>query len=250
MLEARGISSGYGSVDVLHELDLQLAQEEVVAVVGANGAGKSTLVRTLSGLLPLRGGSIEMDGTSIGSVSPHARARRGLIMVPEGRRLFAGLTVRENVDLGRSARGRRDDPDPIDVLGEIFPIVRERQDQRAGLLSGGEQQQVAFARALAGRPRYLLLDEPSLGLSPALTTQLFETIVKIREGLPIGILLVEQMVDRALALADRAYVVERGRVVLSGPAAEVAASSEVQRAYLGDMGAAERPAPAADPSAS
>lgn len=243
MLEARGISSGYGSVDVLHDLHVQLGQEEVVAVVGANGAGKSTLVRTLSGLLPLRSGSIDMGGTGIGSASAHARARRGLIMVPEGRRLFASLTVKENVDLGRSALGRRSDPDPIDVLGEIFPIIHERQNQRAGLLSGGEQQQVAFARALAGRPRYLLLDEPSLGLSPALTTQLFETIAKIRASLPIGILLVEQMVDRALALADRAYVIERGRVVLSGSAADVAASSEVQRAYLGDMVAAEQPDP-------
>lgn len=236
MLSAEGLVSGYGQVDVLHDVDLVLAQEEVVAVVGANGAGKSTLVRTLTGQLPVRAGTITMDGHDIGSTATHSRARRGLLMVPEGRRLFAGLTVRENVELGRSALRKRDDVDPFEVLGEIFPIIAERSDQRAGLLSGGEQQQVALARALVGRPRYLLLDEPSLGLSPALTSQLFETIATIRQRLPIGILLVEQMVDRALELADRAYVLERGTVVLSGTAAEVAASSAVRRAYLGDFG--------------
>ena len=236
MLSAEGVVSGYGQVDVLHGVDMVLAQEEVVAVVGANGAGKSTLVRTLTGQLQLRSGTITMDGDDVGSSAAHSRARRGLLMVPEGRRLFASLTVRENVELGRSALRKRDDADPFEVLGEIFPILAERSGQRAGLLSGGEQQQVALARALVGRPRYLLLDEPSLGLSPALTSQLFETIATIRRHLPIGILLVEQMVDRALELADRAYVLERGRVVLSGTAAEVTASSAVRRAYLGDFG--------------
>ncbi|MCD9197672.1 ABC transporter ATP-binding protein [Aeromicrobium wangtongii] len=236
MLEAINIVSGYGSVNVLHGVDVTLSRDEVVAVVGANGAGKSTLARTLAGLLPLRSGQLRLADEEIGSKSSNARAKGGLIMVPEGRRLFAGLTVRENINLGRSAVGKRSsDPDPAEVLGDIFPIIREREHQRAGLLSGGEQQQVALARALAGRPRYLLLDEPSLGLSPTLTTQLFETIAKIRESLPVGILLIEQMVDRALALSDRAYVMERGRVVLSGTAADVAASSEVQRAYLGDV---------------
>jgi len=236
MLSAEGLASGYGQVDVLRRVDLVLAQDEVVAVVGANGAGKSTLVRTLTGQLPLRGGTISMDGINIGSSSAHARARKGLLTVPEGRRLFASLTVKENIDLGRSALRRRDDADPFEVLGEIFPILAERSGQRAGLLSGGEQQQVALARALVGHPRYLLLDEPSLGLSPALTSQLFETIETIRQHLPIGILLVEQMVDRALGLADRAYVLERGSVVLSGTADEIAASSVVRRAYLGDFG--------------
>jgi branched-chain amino acid transport system ATP-binding protein len=236
MLSAEGLVSGYGQVDVLRGVDLVLAQEEIVAVVGANGAGKSTLVRTLTGQLPLRAGTTSMDGADISSAAAHTRARRGLLMVPEGRRLFASLTVRENVELGRSALGKRDDADPFEVLGEIFPILAERADQRAGLLSGGEQQQVALARALVGRPRYLLLDEPSLGLSPALTSQLFETIATIRRQLPIGILLVEQMVDRALELADRAYVLERGTVVLSGTASEVSASSAVRRAYLGDFG--------------
>ncbi|AVZ40277.1 MULTISPECIES: ABC transporter ATP-binding protein [unclassified Dietzia] len=248
MLEARELCSGYGQVDVLRGLSVRLAEDEVVAVVGSNGAGKSTLVRTLTGLLPVRSGRILLDGDDIGSIKPHARARRGLIMVPEGRRLFGSLTVRENIELGRSALAKRSDPDPFEVLGDIFPIIQEREHQRAGLLSGGEQQQVALARALVGRPRYLLLDEPSLGLSPALTSQLFETITKIRENLSIGILLVEQMVDRALGIADRAYVIERGTVTLSGVAADVAGSSEVRRSYLGDISGSNDAVPPSGPA--
>lgn len=237
MLEAKKVCGGYGQVDVLRDMTMQLAKDEVVAVVGANGAGKSTLVRALTGQISLRSGNVVLDGEEIGSMQSHVRARRGLIMVPEGRRLFGSLTVRENIDLGRAALARRSDTDPFEVLGDIFPIIKERENQRAGLLSGGEQQQVALARALVGRPRYLLLDEPSLGLSPALTSQLFETIAKIRDNLSIGILLVEQMVDRALEIADRAYVIERGVVTLSGTAADVAGSDEVRRSYLGDVGA-------------
>lgn len=241
MLTAEAVTSGYGPVHVLDGVSVEVRSGEIVALVGANGAGKTTLVRTLAGQLPLRSGRIRMDDTDLGSVPPHRRARMGLIMVPEGRRLFGTLTVRENIALGRAAIHKRGGSDPFEVLGEIFPIVRERAAQPAGLLSGGEQQQVALARALVGRPRYLILDEPSLGLSPALTTQLFGTIAAIRDQLGIGVLLVEQMVDRALALADRAYVLERGRVTLAGTAAEVAGSDSVRQAYLGaiDAGAPE-----------
>ncbi|MTV26390.1 ABC transporter ATP-binding protein [Nitriliruptoraceae bacterium ZYF776] len=233
MLEVRGLASGYGRIEVLHGLDLDVAPGEIVAVLGANGAGKTTLVRTLAGQLPVREGTITFDGEDITASPAHNRARRGLLMVPEGRRLFGGLSVAENIALGRRAVGRRGGDDPLAELEDLFPIIRERSHQQAGLLSGGEQQQVAFARALVGRPRVLLLDEPSLGLSPLLVDQLFEHIVAIRERLELGIVLVEQMVHRALAVAARAYVVDRGRVVLAGDSATIAASEEVQHAYLG-----------------
>jgi branched-chain amino acid transport system ATP-binding protein len=233
VLKVRGLASGYGRVQVLHGLDLEVAQGEIVAVLGANGAGKTTLVRTLAGQLPAREGEIELDGRDITTTPAHVRARRGLLMVPEGRRLFGGLSVKENIALGRQAASRDDGDDPLEELQDLFPIIRERSHQQAGLLSGGEQQQVALARALVGRPRWLLLDEPSLGLSPLLVDQLFEHIVEIRERMNLGLLLVEQMVHRALGTASRAYVVDRGRVVLSGSSDEVASSREVQRAYLG-----------------
>ena len=233
MLQVRGLASGYDRIAVLHGIDLDVAPGEIVAVLGANGAGKTTLVRTIAGQLSAREGTISFDGEDITASAPHARARRGLLMVPEGRRLFGGLTVAENIALGRRAAGRREGEDPLEELGDLFPIVRDRSHQQAGLLSGGEQQQVAFVRALVGRPRVLLLDEPSLGLSPLLVDQLFEHIVAIRERLELAIVLVEQMVHRALDVAARAYVVDRGRIVLEGDSATVAASEDVQRAYLG-----------------
>jgi branched-chain amino acid transport system ATP-binding protein len=233
VLRIEGLASGYGRIEVLHELDLEVGPGEVVAVLGANGAGKTTLVRTIAGQLPVRSGSITFDGQDVTRTAPHARAKQGLLMVPEGRRLFGGLSVAENIALGRRAARGSEGEDPLAELEDLFPIIRERSHQQAGLLSGGEQQQVAFARALVGRPRMLLLDEPSLGLSPLLVDQLFEHIGVIRERLGVGMVLVEQMVHRALEIAERAYVIERGRVVLSGPSAEVAASEAVQQAYLG-----------------
>ena len=235
MLAVHDLHAGYGSVRVLHGVDLEFEQGDLVAVLGANGAGKTTLVRTIAGQLPVRQGVIKLDGQAVTRTPTHQRARAGLLMVPEGRRLFGGLSVAENIALGRRADRGGDGEDVLEELLELFPIVRERASQQAGLLSGGEQQQVALVRALVGRPRYLLLDEPSLGLSPVLVDQLFGHIEAIRDRLQIGVLLVEQLVDRALSLASRAYVMDRGRIVLAGTSDEVASSPAVQQAYLGTI---------------
>lgn len=234
-LQINEVVSGYDRAPVLHGVSLHVDPGELVAVVGSNGAGKSTLVKTIGGLVGLRQGDIRDGETSIRKMSPNSRARNGIITVPEGRKLFPELTVGENICLGRRAsgsRGRGDD-DPVEALIDSFPIIRDRWNQQANLLSGGEQQMVALARAVAGRPRYLLLDEPSLGLSPLKTLEVFKIIQLIREAAGAGILLVEQMADQALQSANRAYVLERGQVVMEGPAAQVRSSPEVRRAYLG-----------------
>ena len=236
-LKVENLVCGYDRAPILHGVDLHVDPGELVAVVGSNGAGKSTLVRTICGLLAVRGGDLTDDGISFAKVAPAKRARRGIVVVPEGRRLFPQLTVGENIQLGRHGAGdRATGPDPVDALLEAFPIVKERWNQQANLLSGGEQQMVALTRAVAARPRYLLLDEPSLGLSPLKPLDVFRLIALIREQTGAGILLVEQMADQALRAADRAYVLEHGRIAMDGPADEVRASSEVRRAYLGVAG--------------
>lgn len=228
------VQSGYDRAPILHGISMRVEPGELVAVVGSNGAGKTTLVRTISGLLSVRAGDISDDHGSIAKLSPARRARRGTVMVPEGRKLFPQLTVGENIELGRrAAKGRTGGEDPVDALLEAFPIVKERWSQQANLLSGGEQQMVALTRAVAARPTYLLLDEPSLGLSPLKTLDVFKLIALIRERTGAGILLVEQMADQALAAADRAYVLEHGRVSMEGPAAELRSSDAIRRAYLG-----------------
>jgi branched-chain amino acid transport system ATP-binding protein len=236
-LEIEALESGYDRAPILHGVSLRVEPGELVAVVGSNGAGKTTLVRTISGLLQVRAGDLRVDGDSFARTSPTKRARAGIVMVPEGRRLFPQLTVGENIEIGRrAARGRKGGDDPVEALLEAFPIVSDRWNQQAMLLSGGEQQMVALTRAVASRPRYLLLDEPSLGLSPLKTLDVFRLIELIRERTGAGILLVEQMADQALRAADRAYVLEHGRVSMEGPAAELRASDEVRRAYLGVAG--------------
>ncbi|WP_300400534.1 ABC transporter ATP-binding protein [Nocardioides sp.] len=228
------VESGYDRAPILHGVSMRVDPGELVAVVGSNGAGKTTLVRTISGLLAVRSGDVADDDGSLTKLTPAKRARRGTVMVPEGRKLFPQLTVGQNIELGRrAARGRTGGQDPVEALLEAFPIVKERWGQQANLLSGGEQQMVALTRAVAARPRYLLLDEPSLGLSPLKTLDVFRLIELIRERTGAGILLVEQMADQALAAADRAYVLEHGRVSMEGPAAELRASDEIRRAYLG-----------------
>lgn len=228
------IESGYDRAPILTGVSLRVDPGEMVAVVGSNGAGKSTLVRTICGLLAVRSGDVTVDGSSIAKLSPNRRARRGVVMVPEGRKLFPQLTVGENIAMGRRAGSRRTTADdPVEALLDTFTILRERWGQQASLLSGGEQQMVALVRAVAARPRFLLLDEPSLGLSPLKTLEVFRLIELVRERTGAGILLVEQMADQALAASDRAYVLEHGRVAMEGDAAELRASDEIRRAYLG-----------------
>jgi len=236
-LEVDNLECGYDRAPILHRVSLRFDPGELVAVVGSNGAGKTTLVRTIAGLLTVRSGDLRVDGESFAKTSPAKRARQGIVMVPEGRKLFPQLSVGENIEIGRrAARGRTGGEDPVTALLDAFPVVTDRWNQQASLLSGGEQQMVALTRAVAARPRYLLLDEPSLGLSPLKTLEVFRLIEMIRESTGAGILLVEQMADQALKAADRAYVLEHGRVSMEGPAAQVRASDEVRRAYLGVAG--------------
>lgn len=232
LLEIRGLRAGYGEVEILRGIDLTLAEGEIVAVLGANGAGKSTLNRTISGVVRARGGRIRFAGAAIEHESPVAIVARGLVHVPEGRRIFPNLTVKENLDLGSYRRGRAQRAANRERVYDIFQRLRERAVQRAGTLSGGEQQMLAIGRALMAEPRLLILDEPSLGLSPRLVEELFGLIKRLnRHGL--AVLLVEQNVVESLEVAHRAYILEQGRFVLSGSAADVAANPHLKRAYLG-----------------
>jgi branched-chain amino acid transport system ATP-binding protein len=226
MLELNTVQSGYGKVTVIREVSLTVAPGEVVAILGANGAGKTTLARTISGTLPLRAGRIVLDGDDISRMTPHARARRGIIQVPEGRRLFGSLTVSQNIDLGRIAgRKRSGDQDGLERLIESFPKLKILWKRQAGLLSGGEQQMVALARAAAGRPRVLILDEPSLGLSPLLVDEVFAMVDLMSRELGCAVLLIEQLADRALSAASRGVVIAHGEVATTGSAEELRQSS-------------------------
>lgn len=231
-----GLSVGYGAAPVLHGISLEIRPGEIVTIVGANGAGKTTLLKALSGVLRPFGGRIALDGEEIGGRPSYWVARRGVVLVPEGRGIFGDQSVRDNLLLGALARREARDPSSVGldmerVLG-LFPALRGRLDGLAGGLSGGQQQMLALARGLLARPRVLLLDEPSLGLSPILVRQIFDVIGRLRaEG--ITILLVEQMAAQALALADRAYVLAGGRITLEGPAATVREDPAVMHAYLG-----------------
>jgi branched-chain amino acid transport system ATP-binding protein len=232
ILAVRALCAGYGGAEILHAVDLTVHHGEVVAVLGSNGAGKSTLNRVISGLLRPRRGSILFDGVAIERAQPRSIVSRGLIHVPEGRRVFPNLTVRENLDLGcyRRARARR--ADNLDRAFMLFPRLAQRHSQRAGTLSGGEQQMLAIARALMAEPRLLILDEPSLGLSPLMVEQVFALIKRINaEG--IAILLVEQNVVQSLQLAGRAYVLDNGVFTMEGSAGAISSNSDLQRAYLG-----------------
>ncbi len=232
MLDVAGLRVRYGPVEAVRGLDLFVAPGEIVALLGPNGAGKSSTLNAVAGLVPAAAGRVTLDGADVTGLSAEALARRGVGLVPEGRRVFSGLTVAENLALGgaahaapaeRRARAR--------ALEARFPILAERRDQRAGLLSGGEQQMLAIARALMARPRLLLMDEPSLGLAPQMVERVFDLIAELRdEG--ITILLVEQNVPMSLEIADRALVLANGRAALAGSADELAASDAVRDAYL------------------
>ena len=233
MLTIQGLHVSYSGSVALGGVDLQLPAGELVAVIGPNGAGKSTLLRTISGLVRPDAGSITFDGVDLGALKPHEIVRRGIIHVPEGRMVLGRMSVRENLLLGAHTRPRNEDPSPDleHVLG-LFPRLRERLEQMAGLLSGGEQQMLAIGRGLMGHPKILMLDEPSLGLAPLVVTAIFDILDAIRSR-GITVLLVEQNAERALAAANHAYVLDLGTVAAHGAAAELLKDERVRNAYLG-----------------
>jgi branched-chain amino acid transport system ATP-binding protein len=232
MLEVRDLHVYYGEIHALKGVSFQVTQGEIVTLLGNNGAGKSTTLKTLSGLLAPRQGDVLFDGGSLLGNTPHGIVRRGITHVPEGRRIFNRLTVRENLEMGAYTRSDRMGDD-VDSVFAVFPRLKERRAQVAGTLSGGEQQMLAIGRALMAKPRLLLLDEPSMGLAPVLVEQIFETVLTInRQG--VTVLLVEQNAAMALSIAARGYVLETGRVALEGPAPQLAVDPEVRRAYLGE----------------
>jgi len=232
MLEITNLRAGYGPVDILRGIDMRVEEGEVVAVLGSNGVGKTTLNSTISGLIRARSGSIRFDGTEISRHSSADIVGMGIAHVPEGRRVFPDLTVHENLELGAYRRARANKRANLERMFEVFPRLRERQAQAAGTLSGGEQQMLAIARGLMSEPRLLILDEPSLGLSPVMVEEMFSLISRISaDGL--SIMLVEQNVVQSLEVATRTYVLEQGRFVISGNSQEVMANPELRRTYLG-----------------
>jgi branched-chain amino acid transport system ATP-binding protein len=231
LLAVDALRAGYGNIEVLHDVSIALEERTLCAIVGANGAGKTTLLMTLAGVMAARGGHVRFAGDDVTRVSSHARVKRGLVLVPEGRRMLPGMSVEENLQLAAAVRGAAGYA-RIPGLFDRFPILRARRNLPAGSLSGGEQQMLAIARALAIGPRALLLDEPSMGLAPKLVDEIF-AIVADERSRGTTILLVEQNARRALAIADRAYVMERGRIVLTGTGSELATHRDVVAAYLG-----------------
>jgi len=232
MLHIDAICAGYGDIQVLTDVSLGVEPGEIVAIVGANGAGKSTLLRTIMGSLPARRGRVTFMGRTLTGVAPHLIAASGIRLVPEGRRVFASLSVEDNLRAGAYLRPRAAVSQALARILALFPDLAERRHQRASTLSGGQQQMLALGRALAAEPRLLMLDEPSLGLAPRIVEEIFQKLAELR-GAEIGILLVEQNARKALALADRAYVLENGVVVLDGPARELSRNASVINAYLG-----------------
>ena len=234
MLEVENIEAGYGPIRALDGVSLEVAAGELVAIIGANGAGKTTLLMAISGVVPTRGGEVRFEGRSVTGLEPHQIVRLGIGHAPEGRRIFPRLTVRENLELGGFTRSdrvemRRD----IDEICGLFPVLGQRMGQMGGTLSGGEQQMLALGRALVGRPRLLLLDEPSLGLAPLVVAKIFEVIASL-SARDIAVVLVEQNARAALKLASRGYVLETGRITLTGSGTELAHDRRVRDAYLGE----------------
>ena len=233
MLEIKDLEVGFGGITALKGISLTVADGEIVTLIGANGAGKTTTLRTVSGLLKPRAGQVLVDGKDVTKLSAQARVKRGLVQVPEGRRVFPQMSVLENLELG--AYLRKDSKAVAADLDDVFarfPRLADRRKQHAGTLSGGEQQMLAIGRALMGRPRILLLDEPSMGLAPLLVQEIFAIVSEINQA-GTTVLLVEQNANMALQIADRGYVLETGKIVLAGTAAELTSTDEVKRAYLG-----------------
>ena len=232
LLDIQGLRSGYGRVEVLRGVDLQVRAGEIVALLGSNGAGKSTLNHTVSGLVPAWGGRVVFDGADLTGAHYRDVVRAGLIQVPEGRRIFPNLTVLENLELGAFTRARERRAANLERVFTTFPRLKERITQKAGTMSGGEQQMLAIGRGMMAEPRLLILDEPSLGLSPLLVEQMFALVGRLHEE-GLAVLLVEQNVGQSLEIADRAYVLENGAIRFHGRPDELLASDELRRAYLG-----------------
>jgi branched-chain amino acid transport system ATP-binding protein len=233
VLRLTGVNTFYGSIHALRGVDLEVNDGEIVTLIGANGAGKTTTLKTISGLLHPRSGTVEFNGQDVSYVAPHHLVRRGIGQSPEGRRIFSRLTVHENLLMGGFTRTKAENDEQIQHVLELFPRLKERFSQKGGTLSGGEQQMLAMGRALMTRPRLLLLDEPSLGLAPILVQQIFSIIREIN-GQGMTILLVEQNAVQALAIANRGYVLQTGQVVLAGSAVELSENETVRKAYLGE----------------
>jgi branched-chain amino acid transport system ATP-binding protein len=231
LLDVSGLCAGYGKIEILHNVDVSLDAGTLCAIVGANGAGKTTLLLAISSIIPKRAGTVFFNGADVTKLAPHTLVHRGLLHVPEGRRMLAQMSVEENLQVAAAVRGAAGYA-LIDGLFDRFPILRTRRNVPAGSLSGGEQQMLAIARALAAGPTALLLDEPSMGLAPKLVDEIFHIIANERAN-GTSILLVEQNARRALAIADRAYVMERGRITLSGTGEELLDNRDVTAAYLG-----------------
>jgi branched-chain amino acid transport system ATP-binding protein len=232
LLEVDGIHVARGEVDTLRNVSLRVREGELVAILGANGAGKTTLLRTLSGLLPARAGAIRFGGEDIVHARPHQIARRGLVHVPEGRGVLGEMTVSENLGLGMYMHGWRKRDDELDRVFELFPVLKQRRQQMAGMLSGGEQQMLSIARSLLCRPRLLLIDELSLGLAPKITLELMALLARVSRTGPT-VMIVEQNAQQALKFADRIYVLSNGEVSLSGTPAELSQDPNLLMAYLG-----------------
>lgn len=234
MLKLESVSISYGAIEATRQVSIEVAEGEVVTIIGANGAGKSSLLKGIVGLEPVASGKIVVNGQDITAMAAHKRLGVGLALSPEGRGVFSDQSVRDNLLLGRYSRARdpAEEYESIEYGYTLFPRLRERQEQLAGTLSGGEQQMLAIARALMSKPRLLLLDEPSLGLAPLIIQDIFRTIKALRET-GLTILLVEQMANQALAVADRAYVLENGRITLQGTGKELLNNPQIRASYLG-----------------
>jgi len=233
MLKIIDLTTGYGPVQVLHDINLDFKDSRIVTVLGANGAGKSTLIKTISGILRPWKGSILFDGTDISKLDTSQIAKLGIVHVPEGRHIFPNLTVKENLLLGGYFRSDKENKETLDQVLKLFPVLKERINQKGGNLSGGEQQMLAIARGLMAKPRLLLLDEPSLGLAPILVSEIFQTVKDLAQKEGVQVLLVEQNARKALDISDTGYVMVLGKMVLSGTSDELKENPEVRKLYLG-----------------
>ncbi len=233
MLKLINVSAGYGPIEVLHGISIDFGTDKIVAVLGANGAGKSTLVKTISGVVKPTKGSIIFNDIDITGKDPSELAKLGIVHVPEGRHIFPNLTVKENLLMGGYFRDKKENEEMLSFVFELFPILKERENQSAGTLSGGEAQMLAIGRGLMGKPKLILLDEPSLGLAPKVISEIFHVIKKLSDEQGLNVLLVEQNAKKALDIADSAYVLVLGKVVLSGRTDELKENEEVKKLYLG-----------------